>query len=189
MTELKESYCLVLDTLKITCLEMNKENDFKELFKGVIIMFIKDILLLYNKCLPNIDGLKTPKCAEKISNLNILLQSLETNGRILGFDCNDIIIRAYVNYFYYKYRDDLINWEIEKMKNIKEQEIKQLLLNSAKEEKIEDSASEYLNIIPEIVMIINCLREREIIKLFYLLNNLNIIMDVYLVKKSNNELK
>lgn len=188
MVELKESYCEILKELNSKCIVMTNEKDFKELFKGVLIMFIKDLLTLYNKHLPSIEGLQTPKCADKISNLNILLRSLETDGKILGFDCNDIIIRAYVNYFYSKYRDDLMNWEIDKMKNIKENEIKDFLINSAKLEEVEDSAYEYLNIIPELVLIINCLRERQIIKIFYLLNNLNTIMDIYLVKKSNKDL-
>ena len=186
MTELKSIYCKNLDNLKDKCLVIDNDNDFKELFKGVIIMLIKDIIVLNSKLLPSIKSLNTSKCLEKFSNLNILLQNLESNQTMLGFDCNDIIIRGYINYFYSKYRDDIINWNIDKIKNINENEITQIILSSTKNENIESIVSDYLNILPEIILIINCLKEREILKIFYLLNNLNIILDVYLVKKADN---
>ena len=82
-----------------------------------------------------------------------------------------------------------MNWNLDKFKNIKNEELLNLVMNTAKEEGIEDSASEYLNILPELILIINALKERQIIKLYYLLNNINTIMDIYLIKKSKNELK
>lgn len=182
-TDLIESFKIKLSEFLIEYEKIETEKELKEVFNEVCIMFIKEILKLYNKCLPTIENLNTPACAEKISNLNILLQSLETDKCILGYNCNDIIIRAYMNYFYKNYREDLMTWNIDNIKAIDENDIKNLVLESAKEEKLEDTISEYLNIIPEVVLIINKLRNKEIITLFYILNNMNIILDTYIVKK------
>ena len=182
-TAIIESYKKELSTLKDNCLELASEVELKELFKGVVIMFIKDVILLYNKLLQKMPELKFSKSSEKITNLNTLLNALETDGKLFNLDCNDIILRAYVNYFYTEYRDIMMDWNTEQIKMINENDIEGAILNTATKENVLDKASNHLNIIPEIVLMINNLRDRDILKILYLLNNLNTVIDVYLYKK------
>ena len=184
-TGIINSYKIQLDKLKDNCLLISTEQEFKELFKGVIIMFIKDVILLYNKLLVKMPELKFSKSSQKITNLNILLNALEGDGKLFNLDCNDILLRAYITYFYTLYRDDMIEWNLEKISNINEDDIKEVVLDTAAKENVSDEASEHLNIIPEIVLMINNLKERDILKILYLLNNLNTVIDVYLVKKAS----
>ena len=107
-----------INTLNNNCINITTETEFKELFKGVIIMFIKDIIILYNKLLIKLPNLKYSSSSEKITNLNILLTSLEGDGKLYGIDCCDIILRAYITYFYVKFRDDMMSWNIENVKKI-----------------------------------------------------------------------
>ena len=179
-----ENYKCKIETLLINCEQLNTELEIKDFFKGIIIMFIKDVIRLYNKLIKKLPDLKFSKSSEKISNLNILLDSLETDGRLFNLDLNDIILRAYINYFYMKYRDIMMEWNLDNIKLINEETIACALIETAKTEDVVDTASEYLNIIPEIVLMINNLKESDILKLLYLLNNLNTIIDVYLLKKS-----
>jgi hypothetical protein len=177
-----------INTLNNNCINITTETEFKELFKGVIIMFIKDIIILYNKLLIKLPNLKYSSSSEKITNLNILLTSLEGDGKLYGIDCCDIILRAYITYFYVKFRDDMMSWNIENVKKINEQNMQNIVIDTASKEKIGNEVSEYLNIIPEIILMINNLNEKDIIKLMYLLNNVNVIIDVYLAKKSQGQL-
>ena len=179
-----DNYKCKIETIKNNCSQLNTELEIKELFKGIIIMFIKDVIRLYNKLINKLPDLKFSKSSEKISNLNTLLTSLETDGKLFNIDLNDIILRAYINYFYMKYRDDMMDWNLDNIKLLNEESIKSAVINSAKSEDVVDKASEYLNIIPEIVLMINNLKETDILKMLYLLNNLNTIIDVYLLKKS-----
>ena len=179
-----DNYKSKIETIKNNCSQLNTETEIKELFKGIIIMFIKDVIRLYNKLIKKLPELKFSKSSEKISNLNILLDSLETDGKLFNLDINEIILRAYINYFYMKYRDDMMNWDLENIKLLNEDTIKCAVIDSAKSEDVVETASEYLNIIPEIVLMINNLKESDILKMLYLLNNLNTIIDVYLLKKS-----
>jgi len=179
-----DNYKLRIETIKNNYLRLNTELEIRDLFKGVIIMFIKDIVRLYNKLIIILPQLKFSKSSEKISNLNKLLYSLESDGKMFNLDVTDIIFRAYINYFYLKYRDDMMEWNIQKIKLLDEESIKSVLMDGAKSENIEEKASEYLNIIPEIVLMANNLKENDILKLLYLLNNINIIIDIYLLKKS-----
>jgi hypothetical protein len=182
-----QSYKLKIKVLEENCLQISKEDEFKELFKGVVIMFIKDVILLYNKLLIKMPDLKYSKSSEKITNLNTLLNALETDGKLFNLDCNDIILRAYINYFYTSYRDDMLEWNLEKISNINENDIKEAVLDTASKENVANEASAHLNIIPEIVLMINNLKERDILQILYLLNNLNTVIDVYLVKKASNQ--
>jgi hypothetical protein len=159
-------------------------NELKDMFKGVVIMFIKDVVNLYNKLLGSMPELKFSKSSEKITNLNTLLNALEGDGKLFGIDCNDIILRAYVNYFYTEHRDIMMAWEIDKIKSINENDIKGAVINTATKENVVETASEHLNIIPEIVLMLNNLKDKEILKILYLLNNINTLLDVYLVKLS-----
>ena len=183
MTEI-DNYKLKIETIQNSYSQLDTEIEIKELFKGVVIMFIKDVIQLFNKLIKKLPDLKFSQSSEKISNLNTLLESLESDGKLFNLDVNDIMIRAYISYFYVKYRDDMMNWDLEKIKSINENAIKNVVVDSAKTEDVYETASEYLNIIPEIVLMINNLKEKDILKLLYLLNNLNAIIDVYLVKKS-----
>ena len=149
-------------------------------------MFLKDVMQLFNKVIKKVPDLKFSKSSEKISNLNILLECLESDGILFNVDVNDVIVRGYITYFYMKYREYIINWDIASFKNINEESIVTVVIDTAKSENVENKATEYINIIPEIVLIINNLREKDILKLLYLLNNLNVIIDVYLLKKSQN---
>ena len=181
-----DNYKSKIELIKNNYSQLNTEIEIKDLFKGIIIMFIKDVIRLYNKLIKKLPELKFSKSSEKISNLNTLLTSLETDGKLFNLDLNDIILRAYINYFYMKYRDDMMDWNIDKIKLLNEESIKCAVINSAKSEDMVETASEYLNIIPEIVLMINNLKESDILKMLYLLNNLNTIIDVYLLKKSQN---
>jgi hypothetical protein len=172
-----------LDTLKENCLKLETESELKDLFKGVTIMLIKDVILLYNKLLIKIPTLKFSESSNKITNLNTLLNSLEGDGKLFNIDCNDIILRSYITYFYMKYRDDMIRWNLEKIKLINESNIKNVIVATISSETILDDGLNHLNIIPEIVLMINNLSQKDIIKLTYLLNNMNIIIDIYFFKK------
>jgi hypothetical protein len=178
-----ESYKVQLNCLKDSCMELASESELTDLFKGVVIMFIKDVILMYSKLLQKIPDLKYSSSSEKITNLNTLLNALEGDGKLFNLDCNDIILRAYVNYFYTQYRDHMMNWDLEQIKAINEKNIEEAVIDTASKEKVLDQASEHLNIIPEIVLMINNLKERDILKILYLLNNLNTVIDVYLYKK------
>jgi hypothetical protein len=182
------NYKAQIECLKDNCINLTSEIEFKDLFKGIIIIFIKDIICLFNKLVIKHPELKQSSSAQKIHNLNILLESLEGDGILFGFDCNDIMLRSYITYFYTKYRDPMIEWDLEAIKRINEEEITEAVITSSKEENLADKAEEHLNIIPEIVLMINKLKEKDILKIFYLLNNLNTTIDIYLLKKSQNEL-
>ena len=178
-----ENYKIQLNSLKNSCLELNTEIELKELFKGIIILFIKDIILLYNKLIIKLPELRYSNSSEKITNLNILLNALESDGKLYNLNCNDIIMRAYVNYFYQNYRNEIIEWNLEQIKLINETNITEAILESAEKENQTSEIIEHLNIIPEIVLMINNLNTKDILKILYILNNLNIIIDVYLYKK------
>lgn len=169
-----------IDKLRQNCLNIDNDDDFKELFKGVVILFIKDIILLFNKLVNQHPEFKYSNSSEKISNLNILLDSLESDGILFGINCNDIIMRSYVNFVYSKYRDDMIEWNIENIKNINEDVIK----NDVMHDSSIDNISEYLNIIPEIKIMCTYLKEKDYMKILFLLNNLNVIIDIYLLSKN-----
>ena len=179
-----DSYKSKLEIIKNNCLLLGTETEIKDLFKGIIIMFIKDVIRLYNKLIKKLPELKFSQSSEKISNLNTLLESLESDGKLFNLDLNDIILRAFITYFYMKYRDDMMSWDIQNIKLVDENLIKSAVIDTARSEDVVDTASEYLNIIPEIVLMINNLKESDILKMLYLLNNLNVIIDVYLLKKS-----
>jgi hypothetical protein len=178
-----EKYNEKINVLKQNCEVLQTEKEFMELFKGVIIMFIKEMILLYNKILEKLPNLKFSSSSEKMTNLNILLTSLEGDGILYGIDCTDIILRAYITYFYLKYRDDMMNWHIEQINLINEKNIHSVVIDTASKEKVTNEVSEYLNIIPEVVLMINNLSEKDILKTTYLLNNVNTIVDIYLIKK------
>ena len=111
-----DNYKFKIETIKNNYFKLNTDLEIKDLFKGVIIMFIKDVIRLYNKLIIKLPELKFSKSSEKISNLNKLLYSLESDGKIFNLDVNDIIFRAYISYFYLKYREDMMEWNIEKIK-------------------------------------------------------------------------
>jgi len=184
-----QKYSEKLNLLNENCIVIESEKEFIELFKGVIIMFIKNINALYNKILIKLPELKFSASSEKITNLNILLESLEGSGKLFGIDCIDIILRAYINYFYVKFRDDIMAWDIEKIKYIEEKDIHDIVIDSANKEQAVDTVTGYLDIIPEVIIMVNNLSEKEVLKLTYLLNNINVIIDIYLAKKSQNQLK
>lgn len=181
-----DNYKSKIETVKETYDNLSTEKEIKELFKGIFIMFLKEVLQLFNKVLKKVPDLKFSSSSEKISNLNIILECLETDGILFNVDVNDVIVRGYMTYIYMEYRDYIMDWNIDTIKGLNEDSIKTAVLDTAKKEEIEDSVAEYLNIIPELVLIINNLKEKDILKLLYLLNNLNVIIDVYLLKKSQN---
>jgi hypothetical protein len=188
LTNAIKKYSVKLDDLNNSCININTDAEFKDLFKGIIIIFIKDIIVLYNKILIKLPDLTFSSSSEKITNLNILLGSLEGDGKIYGFDVTDIMLRAYITYFYIKYRDYMMSWDIEAIKNINEDNIESVIVDTASKEQVTNEVSEYLNIIPEVVLMINNLSEKDIVKIFYLTNNVNTIIDNYLNKKSQNQL-
>jgi hypothetical protein len=181
-----EHYKQKLITIQDNCMQLTLETEIKELFKGVVIMFLKNILLLYNKLLKKLPELRTSNSSEKISNLNTLLNSLESDGILFNINVNDVIIRAYTTYIYTKYRDEMLDWNTDNIKLINEQNIKDEVVETAKKENLVNNVADYFDIIPEIVLIINNLKETDVLKLLFILNNLNTIIDVYLVKKSQN---
>jgi hypothetical protein len=177
-----------IETLLQNCMKLETEAELKELFKDVVIMFIKDSIKLHNKLIQQDPSLKFTEGSEKFSKLNILVSSLESDGKLFNIDCNELIFKGYFGHIYAKYREYMMNWNIEGMKHINENidTIQNVILESAKKEQVADSTYEHMNIIPELVMMINKLSEKEILKLLYLLNNLNTIMDVYVYKYQNN---
>jgi len=181
-----DNYKAKIETIKVTYTNLNTEIEIKELFRGIFIMFLKDVMQLFNKVIRKVPDLKFSKSSEKISNLNILLECLESDGILFNVDVNDVIIRGYITYFYMKYREHIMGWDIDSIKSLNAESIKTVVIDTAKLENVENKATEYLNIIPEIVLIIDNLKEKDILKLLYLLNNLNVIIDVYLLKKAEN---
>lgn len=172
-----------LENVSVGCLNLSSEEDIKNLFKGVIIMFIENVICLYGKLLIKLPDLRFSKSSDKITNLNMLLKSLQTDGILFGLNCNDIILKAYITYFYVKYRDQMMNWDISQLKLIDEINIREVAIETAEKEQIlETTATEYLNIIPEIILMINNLDVKDILHMLYYLNYLNIIIDTYFYK-------
>lgn len=181
-------YKLQIDELHKNCSNINSEAEFRELFKGIVIMFINDMILMYDKLLTKIPTLKNSVSSEKITYLKILLDALNGDGMLFGVECNELMIRAYLNYFWTPYRDYMMDWDLSNIQYINESNVKNAIVDTASKENLLDTALENLNIIPEIMMMKDNLSERDILKILFLLNNLNTIIDVYLYKKSLNQL-
>ena len=177
-----ERYENKLNSLKTKCLNISEDNEFKDLFKGIFIMLIRNILELKNKLSTTVNS----NINNKLSELNIVLDYLENDNQLINIDICDLLLRGYVSYFYQDYRDYIMNWNIDKIKDLDNELIKDTIITTVAKEKdvIKDDITEYLNIIPEISIMINNLEMNDIIKLFYLLNNLNVIIDIYLFKKN-----
>jgi len=173
-----------LEIFKRKYLNIEVEKEFKELFKGTVVLLLENIVLLYSKILQKKPELKFSKSAEKISNINSLMDCLKNDTKLLGCDVNEVIMRGYVSYFYTKYRDLMMDWDISKIKNIEESDVKDVVNNTVTSQEVMEMAKGYFNIVPEIVMMVNLVKEKEILKLLYLLNNINVIIDVYLYKKN-----
>ena len=180
-------YNVKLALLKEQCQNITEEKEFKELFKGIILMFLDEINKLFKKLLKKIPELKESNSSKKINNLNILIDYINGTTSLLGIDINDIIIRGYTNYFYLRFRNDMIEWNIKELKNINETNIEKEVLETASKENVKENIIEHLNLIPEVVMMINNLEEKDILKLLYILNNMNTLVDVYLLKKKENK--
>lgn len=177
------TYTNNLEKLKVDCSNL-AVSDLLELFKGMIVTFIKELMTTYNKLLQKMPELRYSKSSDKISNLNILLECLEGSGILFGVNCVDLILRGYTNHIYMKYRDDMMQWEIEKIKGINSSAIEQEVFKTATVENVDLTESgEYLDLIPEIVLMMNNLKEKEILKILYVLNNINVIIDIYLFKQ------
>lgn len=181
-----------LNKLKNKYIHIETNEEFKDLFKGVLIILIRNILEMKNKLELNNNYINL---INKISDLNILLDYLENDKQLLNIDLCDVLLRGYINYIYKDYRDYIMNWNIDEIKNISTDDVNSLIdtknntisKKSSISNLISDLSSindisEYLNVIPEISILINNLEENNIIKLFYLLNNINIIIDLYLIK-------
>ena len=121
--------------------------------------------------------------------MHVLLDCLENNdGKMFGIDCNDIILRGYINYFYSKYRDEMLNWDIEQIKLIDETTITNAVIDTAEKENVSASVGEHLNLVPEVVLMINHLKDKDIMNILYHLNELNTIIDVFLNKKMTKQI-
>jgi len=68
-----ENYKLEISKLHTSCSNISSEVEFRELFKGIVIMFINDMILMYDKLLIKIPTLKHSASSEKITYLKILL--------------------------------------------------------------------------------------------------------------------
>lgn len=183
MDNLIESYKSSLKSFNDKCQEIDKEIEYKDLFRGIFIMFLEDFLNLYNRLKIKIDKLNTNKTKDKISNLDRLLDVLNNDGIIFGIDCNEIILRGYINYFYTSYREKLMTWDLDSI-TIDENTIKDEVLYIANNENALENTTTYLDIIPEVVLMFNNSKDKDKLKLIYILNNLNTVLDVYLGKKS-----
>lgn len=183
MEILIETYKSNLESLSDNCKKITSENEYRDLFRGIFIMFLEDFIQLYNKLSIKIPELKTEKTLDKINNLNRLLDILNNDGKFLGFDCNEIILRGYINYFYTPYRDNLMTWELNAI-IISEDSITATIINAANNENAINVASKYLDIIHEIVLMFNNTKDKDKLKIIYILNNLNTVIDIYLGKKS-----
>jgi len=187
--KLIKSYELNLETYRQSYLNTKSVTEFKELFKGLIIMMLDHIILLYNKILQKKPELKFSKSSEKITKINTLVDCLKNNTKIMGCDVNEVILKGYVSYFYAKYRDMMMNWDIKKIKTIDESDIKGVVFGTVTNSQIMEIAQENFNIVPEVVLMINNLKEKEIFKLLYYLNNVNTMIDIYLYLLDKKKLK
>ena len=185
MNDVIESYNTRLNAIESACKnDVNTEKDFRSLFKDATIEFIKCLDSTYKKKIKTNDNLNISNIDEKINNLHILLDCLENNdGKMFGMDCNDLILRGYINYFYSKYRDEMLNWDIDRIKLIDESDITNVVIDTAEKENVSSSVGEHLNLVPEVVLMINNLKDKDIMKILYHLNELNTIIDVFLNKK------
>ena len=52
-----DNYKSKIETIKNNYSQLNTETEIKELFKGIIIMFIKDVLRLFNKLIKKLPEL------------------------------------------------------------------------------------------------------------------------------------
>lgn len=183
MEVLIETYKSNLESFSDNCKNISTDKEYRDLFRGIIIMFLEDFIELYNKLSIRIPELKSNKTIEKVDNLKKLLDILNNDGIILGIDCNEIILRGYINYFYTLYRDDLMTWNLSALK-INEDNIKEKVIDVANTENAIDIASNYLDIIHEIVLMFDNTKDKDKLKMIYILNNLNTVIDIYLGKKS-----
>ncbi len=179
-----------LSAIETACLnDVNTEADFRLLFKEATIEFIKCMDSIYKNKIKNIPNLNIVNIDSKINNLHMLLDCLENgDGKMFGLDCNDIILRGYINYFYSKYREKMLNWDIEYIKVIDETYITDVVVDTAQKENVSNSISEHLNMVPEVVLMMNNLKDKDIMKLLYHLNELNTIIDVFLSKKMSKQI-
>lgn len=187
MEVLIESYKINLESFSEKCQNITVENEYKDLFRGIFIMFLEDFINLYNKLSQKIPELLSEKISVKISNLNKLLDVLNNDGFIFGIDCNEIILRGYINYFYTSYRDNLMTWDLNAL-DVNEENIKNKVIDVANNEDALNTVSNYLDIIDEIVIMFNNTKDKDKLKIIYILNNLNTVIDIYLGKKSLNML-
>jgi hypothetical protein len=183
MNNLIETYKSNLHLFNDKCKNINTETEYKDLFRGIFVMFLEDFVKLYNKLSIKINELNTNKIKEKIDNLNKLLDILNNDGKIFGIDCNEIILRGYINYFYTSYREKFMLWDLNSI-NTNENSIKNEVLSIANNENALEITSNYLDIIPEVVIMFENIKDKDKLKFIYILNNLNTVLDVYLAKKS-----
>lgn len=172
MEKVKNKYMNRLKDIQIKCDNLDNENDLKNLFNGVFIMLINNILNFKEKIFLKEININKKNIEEKISKLHLLIDILENNNIVI-----DIIIRGYILYFYKMYREYVNNWDIECFLKIEEEELKEKIVNIADKENIVKDVDEYLLIFKDIYLMIKYLEENDIIQIFFILNNLNIITD------------
>ena len=164
--KLKIRYMTKLNNFKETCDLINNTDELKQLFKGVFEMLINHIFQLKENIFKKYDNINKKLLEEKISRLNILIELMESNKVVI-----DILIRGYILYFYKKYRDVINNWQIELIVNIEEIQLKKEKMSIAQEEEVVNSVEEYMNIFSEIYLILKYLELKDVMQIFYILNN------------------
>lgn len=181
-------YKLKIEDFKDECKSKNIKQ-LEEIYKSIMIRFLEDVVKNYNNLKEILCELNNQKTLNKISKLNMLLKVLKNednnDGTILGIDCNRVIMDGYIKYFYLKFRDAMLEWDLSSIKKINEKSIKNVVMNSAAEENIVDKVDNYMDILTEVVLMLNKIEDKELLNVIYKLNLMNRLIDVYLLKKES----
>jgi hypothetical protein len=186
--ELNQKYIQIynsqLESLKNNALLLDSFDQIQELFKEVVILFINKLLYLFNKITSKESTLLDTSIAKKISHMNTLLQSLEGDCKLFGMDILDYIQRGYINYVYLKYRDHLLSWDFKSINNVGRDQLENAILQTATKEQLD--IMNYMDLLPELLKMLSYLDNKDVHELLYLLNNINVIIDVIIYKKYIN---
>lgn len=187
--ELKtKQYNEKIEEFKVDCC-IKTLHELEEIYKSIMIKFIDDIIKNYNSLKKTVSELNNKRVLDKISKLNMLLKVLKNedgnDGTLLGIDCNKVIMNGYIKYFYLKYRDIMLDWEISKIKGINEKALKTVVVDTSIKEDVSESVNSYLDILPEVIVMLNKINDEKLLNIVYKLNLINKLLDVYILKKDN----
>ena len=181
LEKLKQKYVINIREQLRGCDGLGNKQDMMEIFKHTIILFIKEIQLMYNQ-ISETSHTTFTECASKMSDLNMVLNCLESNGgMILGQNCVDLIFRSYFSFVYMKYKQHIESWDINRILSLNINQVRETVEKEANDSH-SNKANEYFNIIPELINILHTIEPKKIIKILYFLNLINGIIEICIVR-------